>query len=64
MGFYFNSYKVTSKSPVVAFKNGGFGFNIQNNIARENLVRELEAFDRYVESKRKEKQNNEKGNKK
>ncbi len=48
MDFHFNAYKADPNSPVVAFKSGGFGFNIQNEQASDNLFRNLKSFGDYV----------------
>lgn len=34
-----DTYKFNEKSPVISFKNGGFGFNYKNKNASKNLLR-------------------------
>ena len=54
MDLSFNAYKKTidPSSPVIVYKNGGFGFNYKNKQSRENFFKNLEAFDKYMSNKK------------
>ena len=46
------AYNFDEKSPVISFKNGGFGFNYKNKKASENLLSNFAKCKRLTEKKR------------
>lgn len=51
------AYKFNENSPVITFRNGGFGFNYKNAVAAKNFINNLRSckdFDKQNTSDKKE----------
>lgn len=46
------AYSFSEKSPVISYKNGGFGFNYKNRKASENLLSNFKKAKKFSEDRK------------